>query len=64
MDKLKFILDLIKTIKNPVARLVFITLFVIASGIVLYFTSGCAYKMHVDHVDNLTRNVEFKGIEF
>lgn len=59
MDKLKFILDLIKIIKNPVAKLVFIILLLICSGIVLFFMPGCAYKMHVDHVDNLTRNVEF-----
>lgn len=58
MEKLNFILDLIKKIKNPVAKLIFIILFLFCSGIVIFFTSGCAYKMHVDKVDNLTKSVE------
>lgn len=59
MEKLNFILDLIKSIKNPVAKLVFIILILIATGISIFFTSGCSYKLHVDHLDNLTRSVEF-----
>lgn len=26
-------------------------------AIVIFFNSGCAYKMHVDKVDNLTREI-------
>ena len=44
MDKINFILDLVKKIRNPVAKIVFIILILIATGISIFFT-GCAYKM-------------------
>lgn len=29
----------------------------IACAILAYFSSGCAYKMHVDHIDNMSREI-------
>ena len=53
--------DILTKIKNPIAKIVFIILALGAIGVSLFFTNGCAYKFHADKIDNVTREVIFKG---
>lgn len=37
----------------------------ILAGVFIYFSTGCAYKMHVDHLnaDNLTREIKLEVLK-
>lgn len=38
-------------------------LVLILVGVIVYFTSGCAYKFHADSIDNVTQELKIKGIK-
>ena len=58
MDKF---IEILTKIKNPIAKIIFIVLALGAVGIAFFFTTGCAYKFHADKIDNVTREIIFKG---
>lgn len=33
---------------------------IILAGIIVYFSSGCAYKFHADSIDNVTQEFQLK----
>ncbi len=61
MERLKLIIDILKSINNTFGRIAFIVTFLIAVGIALFFSTGCAYKYHADKIDNVTREFHFNG---
>lgn len=32
-------------------------LVLVLCGVIIYFTSGCAYKFHADNIDNVTKEI-------
>lgn len=35
-------------------------LILIACAVIVYFSTGCAYKFHADSIDNVTQEFEFQ----
>lgn len=57
---LKKIIDFLKKLGTP-GKILTTIIILLGTIIVLFFTPGCAYKMHLDKLDNLTIESEMKG---
>lgn len=56
MDKIS---EIMKQIKNPIAKIIFLILALGAIGLSAFFSTGCSYKYHADKIDNVSREFYF-----
>ena len=57
---IKKIIDYLKSLSVP-GKVIVTIIALLVSILILFFTPGCAYKMHLDKLDNLTIENKIKG---
>lgn len=57
IDKLKKLITFLLSLGLP-AKVITIIIVILSLIVILFFTPACAYKLHVDRIDNLTRSVD------